>query len=138
MPARAIEDEDAMCSGRDGARDFGQVGRHRLGVDGGQDQACRNASCRTDRAEDIRPLITCVARRTGSGAAPGPDAGQGSLLADPGFILEPDFDGFALRSLRDRRRYRRAEVFLNASCASGSVLGCCGRTESLRYPNVAR
>ena len=46
--------------------------------------------------------------------------------------LEPDLDGFALRGLRDRRRYRRAEVFLKASCACGSVLGCCGRTESLR------
>ena len=114
-------------NGRDGARDFGQVGRHRLGVDGGQDQACGHAAGRADRAKQIGPLIACVARRTGSGAAPGPDAGQGSLLADPGFILEPDLDGFALRSLRDRRRYRRTAVFLKASWASGSVFGCCGR-----------
>ena len=49
-------------NGRDAARDFGEVGRHRLGVDGGQDQACGNASCRTDRAEDIRPLIACAAQ----------------------------------------------------------------------------
>ena len=138
MPACSIKDEDAMCSGRDAARDFGQVGRHRLGVDGGQDQACRNASCRADRAEDIRPLIARIARRTGSGAAPGPDAGERALLPHARFILEPDLDGFALRSLRDRRRYRRTEVFLKASWASGSVLGCCGRTDSLRYPNGAR
>ena len=38
-------------NGRDAARDFGQVGRHGLGVDGGQDQACRNTACRADRAE---------------------------------------------------------------------------------------
>ena len=128
-------------NGRDGARDFGQVGRHRLGVDGGQDQACGHAAGRADRAKQIGPLIACVARRTGSGAAPGPDAGQGSLLADPGvrrenrppdgflvrLTLEPDLDGFALRSLRDRRRYRRTAVFLKASWASGSVFGCCGR-----------
>ena len=127
-----------MCSGCDGARDFGQVGRHRLGVDGGQDQACRNASRRADRAEDIRPLIAGVARRTRSRAALGPESRQRALLANACFILEPDLDGFALRSLRDRRRYRRTEVFLKASWASGSVFGCCGRTESLRYPNVAR
>ena len=129
--------QGAMCSGRDAARDFGQMGRHRLGVDGGQDQACRNASCRTDRAEDMGPLIARIARRPGSGAAPGPDPGEGSLLPHARFILEPDLDGFALRSLRDRRRYR-TEVFLKASWASGSVFGCCGRTDSLRYPNVAR
>ena len=98
MPARAIEDEDAMGSGRDAARDFGQVGRHRLGVDGGQDQACRNPARRADGPKQIGPLIACVARRTGSGATPGPDPGQGSLLPHAGFILEPDLDRFALRA----------------------------------------
>ena len=160
MPARAVKDEedqkmirgiifptqDGMGSGCDGARDFDEVGRHRLGVDGGQDQACGNASCRTDRAEDIRPLIARIAGCAGSGAAPGPDPGQCALLANArvcrenhppdGFLarltLEPDFEGSALRSLGDRHLYRRAKVFLNASCASGSVFGCCGRTESLR------
>ena len=146
MPARTVEDEedqkmirgiifptqDAMCSGRNAARDFGQVGRHRLGVDGGQDQTCGNTARRADGTEDIRPLIAGVAWRTRSRAASGPEPRQCALLADPRFILEPDFDGFALRSLRDCRRYRRAEVFLKASCACGSVLGCCGRTESLR------
>ena len=132
MLACSIEDEDAMCSGRDAARDFDQVGRHGLGVDGGQDQPRRNAARGADRTEQICPLIACVARRTRSGAASGPDPGEGSLLPHARFILEPDLDRFALRGLRNRRRYRRAEVFLKASCACRSVLGCCGRTESLR------
>ena len=119
-------------NGRDGARDFCEVGRHRLGVDGGQDQTCGNTARRADGTEDIRPLIAGVARRTRSGAASGPDPGEGSLLPHACFILKPNLDGFALRSLRDCRRYRRAEVFLKASCACGSVLGSCGRTESLR------
>ena len=124
-------------NGRDGARDFGQVGRHRLGVDGGQDQACGHAAGRADRAKQIGPLIACVARRTGSGAAPGPDAGERALLADARFILEPDLQRLVPCPRGDRCRTRFGEVFLNASCAAGADFGCRGRTDSRRNPNAA-
>ena len=69
MPARAVEDEERMGTECDTAGDLGQVGVHRRGVDEGQDQPCRGAARRADRAEDIRPLIAGVAGRAGSGAA---------------------------------------------------------------------
>ena len=56
----------------------------------------------------------------------------------PGSLLEPQFERSASHGLGDHRRDRRAEVLLNASCASGSVVGRCGRTESLRSPSAAR
>lgn len=132
MPARAVEDEHAVGPGCDAAGDFRQVSVHGRGIDVGKDQPRRGPARRADRAEEIGPLVAGVARGTGSRAAFGPDAGEGALLANPRFILEPDFERSALRGLRDRNRYRRAEVFLKDSCATGSVLGCCGRTESLR------
>jgi hypothetical protein len=114
------------------------VGRHCLSVDRGQDQTRCNAPFGADGPKKIGPLIAGIAGRTGPGATSGPKPGEDSLLADPCFILKPDFQRFALRRLGNRRLYRRAEVFLNVSCASGSDFGCCGRTESLRYPNAAR
>lgn len=132
MPACAIEDENGMGSGCDAAGDFLQVGIHRHGIDDGEDQPRCGAARRADGAEQIDPLVAGIARGTGSGAASGPDTGEGSLLADPCFILEPDFERSASGRLGDRRRYRLREVLLNAVCAPGSDLGCCGRTESLR------
>jgi hypothetical protein len=134
VPACAVEDEDGMGmgTGGDAAGDFREVGVHRLGVDGRQDQPCRGATCGADGPEDVGPLVAGIAGCAGSGAAPGPDAGERALLANARFILKPEFERPAPRGLGDRRRYRFGEVFLNAACAPGSLFGCCGRTESLR------
>ena len=124
--------QDGMGSGCDAVGDFRQMSVHGRGVDEGKDQRRCEPARGADGPEDIGPLIAGIAGCPGSGAASGPDTGEGSLLPDPCFILEPDFEGSAPRGLRDRNLYRLAEVFLNGSCATGSVLGCCGRTESLR------
>ena len=100
-----------MGTGGHGAGDLGQVGAHRRRVDEGQDQPCRSAARRADRAENVGPLIAGVAGRARSGAAPGPDAGQGALLTHAGFILEPDFKRLVPCPLRDRGGYRFGEVF---------------------------
>jgi ABC-type branched-subunit amino acid transport system ATPase component len=60
-----------------------------------------------------------------------------ALAADPRFILEPHFQRFAPGVLRQSLGYCGGEVFLKASCASGSDLGCCGRTERRRKPKAA-
>jgi regulatory helix-turn-helix LysR family protein len=52
------------------------------------------------------------------------------LLADPRFVLEPDFDRLALGAIRQVLGERGGEVFLKASWASGSASGWRGRTES--------
>ena len=111
----------------------------------------RRVSPRTPpvRESGRSPLGACVAHRTGAAAAPGPDAGQGALLAEAGvrrknsppdgflarLTLEPDFEGLVPCPRRDRRRTRFGEVFLNA--ASGSDFGCCGRRDSRKKPSAA-
>ena len=75
--------QDGMGTGGDGARDLGEMGVHRLGVDGGQDQARSGTARGADGTEQIRPLIAGIARCARSAAALGPDARQRALLADP-------------------------------------------------------
>ena len=55
----------------------------------------------------------------------------------PGSLLKPDLDGLVPCPHGDRSGYRLGEVFLKAAWASGSDLGCCGRTDSRRKPSAA-
>jgi hypothetical protein len=113
--------------GGDGRGDLGEVQVHRLGVGARQHQRGTDPTGRADRAEEVGPLVAGVAYRPGPRAALRPDPGQRALLADAGLVLEPDLERPAPRGLRQRRRYRFGEVFLNASCAAGSALRCRGR-----------
>jgi hypothetical protein len=49
--------------------------------------------------------------------------GQRALLADPGFILEPDFQRLAGRVRRQDARYKLGEVFLKALIAFSVEIG---------------
>jgi hypothetical protein len=69
---------------------------HRRGVAQGQDQGRALAVLRTDGAEDVGLGVALVLRRHRPAAAPRPAPGDLVLLAYPSFILEPDFDHFAL------------------------------------------
>src|ERR1700716_818785 len=97
-----------------------------------------DATPRTGRAEQIGPVVALVVRRAGPRSTLGPNAGQRTLLADPGLILEPDFDRLALGRGGEPPRDCRGEVFLNASWASSSACGWRGLTDSLREPSLAR
>jgi len=81
---------------------------------------------RANGAEQVGPLVAGVARRGRPAALGRPDAGQRALLADAGFVLEPDFQWLAPGLLGEGLGYDVGEVFLNASCASGSRLGGVG------------
>ena len=81
------------------------------------------AAPRTDGTEDVGPFVASVARCARPRSAFGPDAGQRALLADPRFVLEPDFDRLVFGAVGELRRDRRGEVFLNASWAASSVWG---------------
>jgi len=110
------------------------MGIHCLGIAPGQDDADAFAFLRTDRAEDIDPLGTLVVRRAGPCAAPGPAACDLVLLADAGFVLEPEFDLYArFETFADRCDLGR-EVFLKASTANSFCAWWRGRAESLRKP----
>jgi hypothetical protein len=121
-----------MGARRDGAGDLGEVVVHRGGIGEGHNEAGGSAAGRADRPEDVGPLVAGVARRPWSGSASGPDPGERALLADARLVLEPDLERLAAGGLGDRRGYRLGEAFLKASCASGSVFGWRGRTESRR------
>jgi hypothetical protein len=109
--AGAIEDESGVAAGRRLAADRSEMQRHGLGVRRRHDQACCDATLRTGRAEQVGPVIALVVRRAGPRSTLGPDAGQRALLADPGLILEPDFDRLAFGAIGDLRRDCRGEVF---------------------------
>jgi hypothetical protein len=67
--------------------------------------------------------MTVVAKCRWAAAARRPLVRQRSLLADAGFILEPDLDRLARRLRRQDRSYEGGKVFLKASCAALSFLG---------------
>ncbi len=67
MPAGAVDDQGSVGAGRDAAADFLKMQVHRLGVDLRQHQGGADGAFRTDRAEEIDPLIASVA--WGSAAA---------------------------------------------------------------------
>jgi hypothetical protein len=117
MIAGAIEDESGVATCRHLAADSNEMQRHGLGVRRRHDQAGCDATLRTGRAEQVGPVVAPVVRRSGPRSTLGPDTGQRALLADPGFILEPDFDRLAFGAVGELRGDCRGEVFLNASWA---------------------
>jgi hypothetical protein len=121
-----------MATCRHLAADSSEMQRHGLGVRGRHDQARCDATLRTGRAEQVGPVVALVVRRARPRSTLGPDPGQRALLADPGLILEPDFDRLAFGAVGDLRRDCRGEVFLNVSWASSSAFGWRGLTDNLR------
>lgn len=79
-----------MGTGADSLGNLLQVQFHGLGIAIGQHKAGRNAALGTDCAEDIGILETLILWCPWPGATPGPPSGDLVLLADPGFVLEPD------------------------------------------------
>jgi hypothetical protein len=130
--AGAIEDKDGVATCRHLATDGSEMQRHSLGVRRRHDEARCDTTLRTGCAEQIGPVVALVVRRAGPRSTLGPDAGQRALLADPGLILEPDFDRLAFGTGGDLRRDGRGEVFLNVSWASSSACGWRGLTDNLR------
>ena len=119
MPAGLIEQHDGMGAGRDQSADLFEMGLHRRGVAPGHDQAGRFALLGADRPEDVGGLGALVVRRAGSCTTTRPAPGQLVLLADAGFILEPDFElGAGAEAPFDPTQLGR-EVFLNLAMACG-------------------
>src|ERR1700704_3092732 len=113
----------AMALTADALADFGQVLVHGVDADCRHDQGGAGAARRADGAEQVGPSKPPVAADPRTRAAFGPDAGQRALLADPRFILKPDFNRPAGKLRRDCGACQLGEVFLKASCASRSLCG---------------
>ena len=112
MSAGAIAQQYGVRALRDMARDFVEVVLHHLRVDIGQSQRGALSFGGTDRAEEIGVYIALIGglARTRSALRPLPH--EAVLLADAGFVLEPDFDGRLRRQIGQMRLQRRREVFL--------------------------
>jgi hypothetical protein len=114
-------------AGGDHAGDLDEMQVHGLGVGEGQHEAGADPALRAGGAEDVGPLVPGVADCARPRAASGPDPGGSALLADAGLVLEPDLERLASRRFRQGGGYRLGKVFLNASWAASSALGCWGR-----------
>lgn len=120
VPAGLVEQHDGMGAGRDQGADLLEMGLHGRSIAPGHDQTGRLGFLGADGAEDVGGPGALVVRRTGPRATSGPAPGQPVLLADTGFVLEPDLDldtGFQAR--RDPAQLG-GEVFLNTVIAPGS------------------
>lgn len=80
-----------MGAGVDHGADLNQVRFHGVGVAVGHDQAGAFTLGRADCAEYVGPLGALVVCGPRPGSASGPPAGDLIFLADPGFILPPQF-----------------------------------------------
>jgi hypothetical protein len=96
---------------------------HHVGIRVGQRQSRSDAASRTDRAEQIGVVVALVGGLSGPRSTPGPLADEAVLLANSGFILEPDFDRRRLGDAFEMSPQRAREVFLNASTIRSSCAG---------------
>lgn len=113
MPAGLIDQEDGVGTGGNGLGNFRQVQVHRLGIAGRQDQRRALAQLWTDCTEDVGGRGALITGSVRTGSALGPTASDFVLLANPGFILEPDLYLVAVDRLLARDGIQsRGEVFL--------------------------
>lgn len=103
--------------------DFVEMKLHGFGVGEGQRQPSSYATRRADGPEEVGRFIALVGRLLRSRAAPCPLPHDAILLADPGFVLEPDLDRLAFGQVGQVRAQRAREVFLYASTISPSWPG---------------
>ena len=118
VPAGLIDKQHGVGSRLDVKRDLLQMQLHGLSVAKWQNETGRLTQCGTDGAEDIGRGGSLILQGKGSSTAFGPASRDFVLLADAGFVLEPQFERLA----GGRRDIREdiGDFFLNASTAASS------------------
>ena len=127
-----------MRAGGDLGGDLVEMELHHLGVGEGQRQRRAFAASGTDRAEEIGVLIALIGGLAGPSSALGPLPDQAVLLADAGFILEPDLDRRSFGQIGEMGAQDGDEVFLKAATIRSSCLGWRGRTLMWEKPSALR
>ncbi len=118
MPSGLIDEEDSVGAGCHLGRDFIQMPLQSLCVAARQNEGRPDAALGTDGAEDVGRLGTLVAGRPGPGSSWCPAPGDLVLLADPRFVLPPEFYLGIGRERGSDRLQRGGEVFLKSSMAN--------------------
>lgn len=92
MPTSAVEQQNGVSTLGDMTGDLIEMKLHGFGVGIWHGQSRAGPTCRADGAEEIGVLIALVGWLAGPRSASGPLTDEAILLADPGLVLEPDFD----------------------------------------------
>jgi hypothetical protein len=123
VPPGSIQEQHGVGALCDVAADLVEMKLHGLCVDVRQSERGAGAAGRTDGAEQVGALVALIGGLTRSRAAPCPLPDQAVLLADPGFVLEPDLDRRGGRHTGQVRLQGAWKVFLNASTIFASCAG---------------
>src|ERR1700709_1956867 len=103
--------------------DLGQMLVHRFRVRGRHDDGRSDPRGRAYGAEQIGGVMAIVAYHDRTGTDWRPNVGVRSLLPDPGFVLNPNFDRRPMRAAEQNFLQQGAEVFLYSSCTAAFFLG---------------
>lgn len=121
--ARAVPDQRDVLRWLNRLRESVEELLRGVGIDVLGDQALGLAGGGTDRREDVQTFEPALLRGPRPRTLVRPNRRQRALLAEAGFVFEPDFDlvlGMPGGDFRDDL----GGFFLKASCASGSASGC--------------
>jgi hypothetical protein len=138
VPSGAIQQQHGMGTLGDVEGYLVDMQLHHVGVGMGQCEGRADTSGGADGAEQIRVLVALIGRLGGSCSTLRPLPDEAVLLADAGFILEPDLDRFAPGYAREMGCERAREVFLKAAMVSPSCIGCRGRALICEKPSSFR
>jgi len=111
VPAGTVANQNRMCAFADLRADLLQMEVHHLRVGCRGNDGCPHSTGRTDRTEDVGRVMAIIADHARAGAGGGPYIGMTAFLADPGFVLKPDFQRLALCYAGDRLANKGREVF---------------------------
>ena len=113
VPSGAVEQQHGVGALGDMGGDFLEMELHGLGVGEGQRKRGPDASGGTNGAEEIGAFVTLIGRLARPRSAPGPLTHGAVLLADAGFILEPDLDRRRGRQAIEMGAQRLREILWN-------------------------
>ena len=120
MQSGLIHEQNGVGIGSDGAGYFIEVQVHCRRVAAGQNETGRLSLLGANRAEEIGRSCALVTWGGWPGSAFCPASRDLVLLADAGFVLEPDFYPLVPRRAAGDLRHEGGEFFLNVAIAAGS------------------
>ncbi len=135
---RPIHENNGVSLARNMASDLVEMHLHCLGVGPWQHKSSAYTMGRAYSAEQICIFVSLVNRHAGTSTFLCPYACLSVLLAQPRFILPPDFNWSIFRQIGYVCCKRFGEVFLKASITRSSYFGCCGRVLMQEKPRTAR
>lgn len=127
MPSGAVEDEDGVDIVVEGSGEAVEEQLHDGGADTGEHEGEVLAGGRSDRGEDVGPLVAVLAQARRTLALEPPAMTDPPLVADASLILEPELQAFARIGLGRGAQCGAEPLFLKRSCALASLSGWCGR-----------